>query len=184
MYSGKRCFDIAVSLTLLPFAIVICAAVAIIYFFVERESPFFCQKRIGLNESEFNIFKMRTMRIQTQDMGTHEISESAITNVGRFLRRTKIDELPQLWNVLIGEMSLVGPRPGLFSQNELKHERRALKIFTMRPGMTGLSQVRGLDMSDPVKLAKSDYEYRSSASLLGDLRILIRTVLISRTPAQ
>jgi O-antigen biosynthesis protein WbqP len=112
----------------------------------------------------------------TESVPTHEVSASRITPVGRFLRRAKLDELPQLWNVLKGEMSLVGPRPCLPTQVALVEARRRRGVAGLRPGITGLAQVRGIDMADPEALAEIDAEYLAAASLAADLGIVLRTL--------
>lgn len=119
-------------------------------------SPLFRQTRVGRYRKPFVLVKFRTMRPDTASVATHLADASAVTPVGRFLRRTKLDELPQLWNVLKGEMSLVGPRPCLFNQGELIAERDARGVFEVRPGITGLAQIQGVDMSTPLRLAETD----------------------------
>ncbi|MBN2689183.1 MAG: sugar transferase [Gammaproteobacteria bacterium] len=119
-------------------------------------SPLFFQERLGRNQKAFVLVKFRTMSKGTQSVATHLVTASAVTKFGSFLRRTKLDELPQLWNVLVGDMSMVGPRPGLPNQLELTNARENLGVFSVRPGITGLSQVSGIDMSTPELLAKSD----------------------------
>lgn len=116
----------------------------------------FRQVRVGRNSQPFTLLKFRTMRIGTESVATHLADASAITKSGRFLRRTKLDELPQLWNVLKGEMSLVGPRPCLLNQSELIAERDLRGVLNARPGVTGLAQVKGVDMSIPRRLAEMD----------------------------
>ena len=113
----------------------------------ETRSPLFSQRRIGLNEITFNLIKFRTMKIDTPSVATHLADKSSITQLGEILRNSKLDELPQLWNVLKGEMSIVGPRPCLEDQHTLIAMRRAEGIFAVKPGITGLAQVRKLDMS-------------------------------------
>jgi O-antigen biosynthesis protein WbqP len=112
----------------------------------------------------------------TKSLPTHEVGEKAITKAGRTLRRLKLDELPQLWNVLKGEMSLVGPRPCLPTQGELIERRRELGVYALRPGITGLAQVRGIDMSDPNKCAAADAEYLKHRSLRLDAEIILKTL--------
>lgn len=119
-------------------------------------SPIFRQERVGRNQKSFTLVKFRTMRPNTASVASHLADASAITPLGVFLRRTKLDELPQLWNVLKGEMSLVGPRPCLFNQTELIRERASLAVFDVRPGITGLAQVNNIDMSTPKLLAETD----------------------------
>ncbi|MBN9074850.1 MAG: lipid carrier--UDP-N-acetylgalactosaminyltransferase [Rhizobiales bacterium 65-79] len=136
----------------------------------------FSQERVGKDEAPFLCRKLRTMFAGTESVPTHEVPASRVTPLGQFLRRTKLDELPQLWNVLKGEMSLVGPRPCLPTQTALVEARRRLGVTALRPGITGLAQVRGIDMADPEALAGIDAEYLSSMSLALDLRILVRTI--------
>jgi lipopolysaccharide/colanic/teichoic acid biosynthesis glycosyltransferase len=119
-------------------------------------SPLFRQTRVGRNKKPFTLVKFRTMRPDTAHVATHLADASAVTAFGKFLRRTKLDELPQLWNVLKGEMSLVGPRPCLPSQNELIEARERLDVFRVRPGITGLAQINDIDMSTPQLLAETD----------------------------
>jgi lipopolysaccharide/colanic/teichoic acid biosynthesis glycosyltransferase len=112
---------------------------------------------------------------ETPSVGTHEIQTSSITFIGRWLRRSKLDELPQLWNVLRGDMSLVGPRPCLPNQTELIEKRELNGVFRVRPGITGLAQVAGVDMSDPERLSRLDSEYIRGQSLARDLTLLMKT---------
>lgn len=137
----------------------------------------FRQERVGKEQKVFVCYKLRTMAAGTKQAGTHEVSASSVTGVGKVLRKTKLDELPQLWNVLCGEMSLVGPRPCLPSQLELIEEREKRGVFSVLPGITGLGQVRGIDMSVPERLAECDAEYVAKQSLGLDLSLLIQTVL-------
>lgn len=131
--------------------------IMLMIFFVllfDTGSPIFTQVRVGRNQAPFKLLKFRTMRKDTADVATHLVDTNAITPVGRFLRRSRLDELPQLLNVLKGEMSMVGPRPCLFNQTELVLEREHMRIFDVRPGLTGLAQVSGIDMSNPKRLVE------------------------------
>lgn len=119
-------------------------------------SPLFYQERVGRNQRPFTMMKFRTMERDAESVASHLADISSITRMGLFLRRTKIDELPQLWNVLKGEMSLVGPRPCLLQQTELIRERAARAVFDVRPGITGLAQLTNVDMSTPRLLAETD----------------------------
>jgi O-antigen biosynthesis protein WbqP len=150
-----RMFDILFAFLGLGFGFPILLAITILSS-VNTKSPFFFQKRVGRWGAEFTLIKFRTMQPGTKDVATHLVSPAAVTPFGRFLRGTKIDELPQLWNVLKGDMSLVGPRPGLPNQVELIDAREALGVFDVRPGITGLAQVSGIDMSTPEFLAQTD----------------------------
>jgi O-antigen biosynthesis protein WbqP len=123
---------------------------------LDSGSPFFRQRRLGQNAQPFWLIKLRTMRPGTAQLATHLVDKHAVTRWGSLLRRSKLDELPQLWNVLIGDMSLVGPRPCLPSQQEIITARERLGVFALRPGITGPAQVQGVDMSQPARLAVLD----------------------------
>lgn len=173
----KRALDFAAALAGL---IVTAPVIAICVLLIRRNSPgpgIFSQVRVGRHGRHFTCYKLRTMGQDTPNVASHEASAAQVTSIGRILRRTKLDELPQLWNVLRGEMSLVGPRPCLPSQEVLVREREKRGVLTIRPGITGLAQVRGIDMSDPVRLAEVDAAYLREASTLFDLKLIIRTVL-------
>jgi O-antigen biosynthesis protein WbqP len=139
-------------------------------------SPLFRQERVGRYQRSFTLVKFRTMRLDTASVATHLADASAVTRFGRFLRRTKLDELPQLWNVLRGEMSLVGPRPCLPNQEELIAERQKRRVFEVRPGITGLAQVSGIDMSQPARLAEVDEQMIRTLTLADYFRYLLVTV--------
>jgi len=140
-------------------------------------APLFRQVRVGRHQRPFVLVKFRTMRLGTPQVGTHLADAAAVTRWGRFLRRSKLDELPQLWNVLKGEMSLVGPRPCLPNQTELIAERAARGVFAVRPGITGLAQIQGIDMSTPVLLAETDARMIASLGLADYFLYLGLTVL-------
>lgn len=150
-----RVFEFVASLIGLVLLSPVILVITIIGFF-ETGSPFFIQTRVGKNERPFRLVKFRTMKKVTGDLPTHMVSRDMITTTGEFLRRTKLDELPQLINVLFGTMSLVGPRPCLPSQIELIHERKARKVFSIRPGITGIAQINNVDMSEPKRLSRYD----------------------------
>jgi O-antigen biosynthesis protein WbqP len=134
------------------------------------------QVRVGERERPFPCHKLRTMREGTATLPTHLVGTAQITRIGGFLRKTKLDELPQLLNIVRGEMSFVGPRPCLPTQTELIEERRRRGVFAVRPGLTGLAQVQNIDMSDPPRLAEVDATYLASRSFRGDLGIIFRTI--------
>lgn len=144
---------------------------------LDTGSPLYWQTRIGKDRRYFKLVKFRSMRPGTASVATHLASSDAVTPFGRFLRRSKLDELPQLWNVLKGEMSLVGPRPCLVNQTELIAERAARGVFNARPGITGLSQVSGIDMSTPVLLAETDAKMLSSLTASDYFRYIFQTVV-------
>ena len=175
----KRTFDIIISST----AIIILSPFWIIIAFIikcESNGPvLFKQKRVGKNKKHFNIYKFRTMRIDTpKDTPTHMLknANSYITKSGKFMRKTSIDELPQLINILKGEMSIIGPRPALWNQSDLIEERDKYNANSVRPGLTGWAQINGRDeLSIPVK-AKLDGEYIEKMSFLFEIRIFFKTI--------
>ena len=140
-------------------------------------SPLFRQERVGLKQKPFILVKFRTMGVNTKSVASHEASTASITPTGKFLRKSKLDELPQLWNVLKGEMSLVGPRPSLVTQQELIDCRGKLGVYSVRPGITGLAQVNDIDMSTPELLAKTDAEMIKSLNLKQYFVLILQTVV-------
>ena len=140
-------------------------------------SPIFRQKRVGKNKIPFTLYKFRTMNINTRSVATHLANQSDVTKFGSFLRKTKLDELPQLVNVLIGDMSLVGPRPCLFSQEELISEREKRDVYNFKPGITGLAQINEIDMSTPVKLSELDAHMLKDLNLVNYLKFILATVI-------
>ncbi len=143
---------------------------------LDTGAPLFRQTRVGRHQKPFTLVKFRTMRPDTQSVATHLANPAAVTLLGAFLRRTKLDELPQLWNVLKGEMSLVGPRPCLFNQEELISERASRGVFDARPGITGLAQIQGIDMSTPRLLAEIDAQMLASLSIATYFKYILATV--------
>jgi len=143
---------------------------------LDTGSPLFRQERVGRNQRTFTLLKFRTMRPEVASMASHLVEASAITPLGAFLRRTKLDELPQLWNVFKGEMSLVGPRPCLFSQTELISERALRGVFDVRPGITGLAQVNNIDMATPKLLAETDAQMLKELTLPAYFKYIFMTV--------
>ena len=138
--------------------------------------PVFRQKRVGKNKKAFMLYKFRTMNKNTKSVATHLANQSDVTRYGSFLRKTKLDELPQLLNVLIGDMSLVGPRPCLFSQEELISEREKRGVYNFKPGITGLAQINDVDMSTPVKLSEFDALMLKDLNLTNYLKYVLATV--------
>lgn len=143
----------------------------------DSRSPLYRQVRLGRHQHPFTLIKFRSMRIDTISVATHEVAPTQLTGWGAFLRRTKLDELPQLWNVIRGDMSLVGPRPNLPTQTELIQERHIRGVYAVRPGVTGLSQLNGIDMSTPVELAECDALMISTFSFGLYLTIVVQTLL-------
>lgn len=177
---GKRLIDLVLSacgiLFLSPILLILVIA-------IKLDSPgpvLFKQKRVGLHKKHFNILKFRTMRIDTpRDMPTHLLRnpEQWITKVGGFLRKTSLDELPQIFNILIGQMSIIGPRPALWNQYDLIEERDKYGANDVVPGLTGWAQINGRDeLEIPVK-AKLDGEYVEKMGFLFDVKCFLGTVL-------
>jgi len=170
-----RLFDFLLSF----FGLVILSPVLIILFilgFFENGSPLFLQKRIGYNQKIFKLIKFRSMRKDTKSIATHLVNNSMITKYGSFLRNTKLDETPQLLNVLKGDMSLVGPRPCLFNQRRLISERKKRRVFKVRPGITGLAQISGINMKTPALLAKTDQKMIKDMSLYKYFYYIFKTI--------
>ena len=139
--------------------------IALVCIVIEDGYPiFFKQERIGKNKKIFNIYKLRTMKTNAPQLGTHQVGLSYMLKIGKVIRACKLDEFPQLFNVLKGDINLVGPRPGLVVQQELTQERSKKDIFDIKPGITGLAQILGYDMSDPKKLAEIDKIYMNNRS--------------------
>lgn len=138
-------------------------------------SPIFVQERVGRYKKPFKLIKFRTMSVETKSVASHLASNASITKLGGFLRKTKIDELPQLINVLKGEMSLVGPRPNLFNQEELINERDTKGVYNVLPGITGLAQVQNIDMSTPELLAKTDKKMIDTLTVRDYFKYIIMT---------
>ncbi|MGX9418683.1 sugar transferase [Vibrio sp. WJH972] len=141
----------------------------------DTRAPVFTQVRVGRKQQPFTLIKFRTMPIATQSVATHLVGANSVTKLGQFLRKTKLDELPQLINVLKGEMSIVGPRPCLFNQEELIEEREKRGVFNVLPGITGLAQVNEIDMSTPELLAEWDQKMIQSYSLRHYFTYIIQT---------
>ncbi len=175
MKTVLRLFDIFFSFFGLLFLFPILLLVFIISFF-DTGHPLFFQERIGLNKKKFLLVKFRTMNLNTKSVATHLASQSDITKLGLFLRKTKIDELPQLWNVLIGDMSFVGPRPNLPSQDELICERAKLNVYSVKPGITGLAQIKRIDMSEPKLLAITDYKMVKNMTIKIYFEYIFKTI--------
>ena len=172
---GKRALDLAVAA---PMLVVAAPILLVAMLAIRATSPgpaIFSQTRVGREGALFACRKLRTMHRETPSLPTHEAPADSVTVVGKVLRATKIDELPQLWNVLKGEMSLVGPRPCLPTQTELIERRRQLGVLAVLPGITGLAQIKGIDMSDPKLCAETDAAYIEAASVGLDLKILLGT---------
>jgi O-antigen biosynthesis protein WbqP len=176
---AKRALDLSASSLAL---IVLALPLAILGLILRLRSPgpaLFFQERVGLRGRRFRVWKLRTMVAGAPALGPQVTAagDPRVTPLGRLLRRTKLDELPQLWNILVGEMSFVGPRPCLPSQTALVAARRAHGVYELRPGITGVAQVAGVDMSDPVRLAALDATYLADRSIMLDLKLIAATFL-------
>ena len=144
--------------------------------YFDTGSPIFRQERVGKGKKPFRLMKFRSMHVNAPSVATHLASASSITPFGSFLRKSKLDELPQLWNVYVGDMSLVGPRPNLFNQEELIHERDLRGVYSVRPGITGLAQINKIDMSTPQLLAETDAKMIQELNTLGYFKYIFLTV--------
>lgn len=140
-------------------------------------SPLFRQERVGIKKQPFYLIKFRSMQLNTQAVATHLVKLSAITRWGSFLRKSKLDELPQLFNVLMGDMSFVGPRPNLYNQLELIEERENKGVYSVRPGITGLAQINKIDMSTPKLLAETDAKMIENLNVCNYFKYIFLTVL-------
>lgn len=169
-----RFFDILFSLLGLVAGLPVLLLLVLIGYF-DTGSPLFLQTRVGRHKKAFTLIKFRTMKKDTASVASHLVNANAITPFGSFLRKTKLDELPQLWNVLKGEMSLVGPRPCLFNQDELIAEREQRRVFDYRPGITGLAQVNEIDMSTPVLLAETDKQMLDGLNIKSYFTYILQT---------
>lgn len=185
--SLKLVMDKFLVIFLLPFFIIIIPFIIILIILDSKGSPFFIQTRVGKNEKLFKIIKFRTMYLDTPNISTEDLEKlnvNTITKVGNFLRRTSLDELPQIINVLVGEMSFVGPRPALPTQIDVIKLRRRHGVNYILPGITGLAQVRGRDNLNTEEKCELDRVYAKNASIYLDLRILfietVRVVLSNR----
>lgn len=170
-----RFFDFTFSF----FGIIILSPVIVILYIIglfDTGSPIFRQERVGKNKKGFMLYKFRTMNLETLSVATHLAGKNAVTPFGSFLRKTKLDELPQLINVLKGEMSLVGARPCLFNQEELIHEREVKGVYNFLPGITGLAQINAIDMSTPQKLAEVDQKMYQTLNLSNYFKYIFLTI--------
>ena len=169
-----RIYDFILSLTL----IIILSPLLIFLFFIclfESPKPIFIQKRVGKNQKPFNLYKFRTMKIDSPSVASHLVSQDQVTPFGTIIRLLKLDELLQLINVIKGDMSLIGPRPCLFNQNELISEREKYNLFSVKPGISGLAQIKGIDMSKPFLLAETEYYMVSNFSQIKYFKYLFLT---------
>ena len=170
-----RIFDIFFSLLgLILFSPIL--MLILIFGFFKNGSPLFKQPRVGMNHKIFTLIKFRTMPKNTKSLPTHLIKNSSITPFQSTVRKTKLYELPQLLNVFLGDMSLVGPRPCLLNQKKLINERKKRGVFKVRPGITGLAQISGINMKTPTLLAKTDQKMIKSMSLYNYFYYIFKTI--------
>jgi O-antigen biosynthesis protein WbqP len=170
-----RFFDLLFSFI----GIIILSPIFIILFIIgyfDTGSPLFRQQRVGRNKVSFPLVKFRSMHLNTLSVPTHLANASSLTQYGTFLRKSKLDELPQLFNVLLGHMSLVGPRPNLLNQEDLIEIRESLGVYNIRPGITGLAQINQIDMSTPQLLAETDAQMASNFSIFLYFKFIIQTI--------
>ena len=175
----KRLFDFFMSLIAIILLSPVILIVALAVKFTSPGPILFKQRRIGKDNVEFEIYKFRTMRIDTPNVPTHllENPEQWITSIGKFLRKTSLDELPQLFNILKGEMSIVGPRPALYNQLDLKKMRTKVGVHKLVPGLTGWAQINGRDEIPLSLKVNLDKEYLERNNFFFDIKIIFMTVL-------
>jgi O-antigen biosynthesis protein WbqP len=174
----KRVADMAVAfvalISIMPIAVLVALAVCL----TSRGSALYWSNRVGQHGKVFRMPKFRTMRTGTPALATHLMPDArtVLTPIGGILRRTSLDEIPQLWSVLIGDMSFVGPRPALFNQDDLIDLRSQFGVDTLRPGITGWAQINGRDELSIATKVEFDREYFNRRSMMFDLQIMMRTV--------
>lgn len=181
---GKRFFDIVFSLIAVISLFPLFAAIAVLIKLFDSGPIIFCQKRVGINGKNFDFYKFRSMPVNTGDVPSDQLSNVRISWIGKLIRRTNIDELPQLFNIIKGDMSIVGPRPPITTQKELIELRRQNGAILCRPGLTGLAQISSFDGMNPSEKADFDGTYAMSISFKSDLCIIIKTFgyLLRRPP--
>lgn len=176
---AKRVIDLVLSVLA---AVILSPAFLILFIAIKLDTPgpiFFKQKRVGINKTHFNILKFRTMRIDTpKDTPTHLLGnpDQYITRVGKFLRKTSLDELPQIFNIIKGEMAIIGPRPALWNQYDLIAERDKYNANDVRPGLTGWAQINGRDELPITVKSELDGEYIQKMNFAFDLKCFVGTI--------
>lgn len=180
-YFFKRLIDFLISLILMPFVLIIMIFFSILIFIEDKGNPIYCAKRLGKNGTIFSMFKLRTMKINAPDLrnedGTTFNSENdpRVTRIGRFLRKTSIDEIPQIINVLIGNMSLIGPRPDLPDAINIYNEKIKNKL-KVKPGITGYSQAYYRNSSTLEERFEGDVYYAENVSFMLDVKLILKTI--------
>src|SRR5699024_10453977 len=170
-----RFFDIILSLV----GILILWPIWVILYIIglfDTGSPILIQGRMGKGLVPFKLYKFRTMHLDTRQVPSHHACESSVTRFGRFLRKSKLDEFPQLINVLKGDMSLVGPRPVILTQTDVIEARNMKEVYNHLPGITGLSQINKIDTSNPIRLAAVDAKMLKELTVLSYLTYILATV--------
>ena len=181
-FFGKRLFDFLFSIISIIILSPLIISISILIRLFDPGPLFFKHKRIGLNEKIFEMYKFRSMPVGTKEISSDKISKVELTWVGKLIRRTNIDELPQLINILKGDMSIVGPRPALLTQKDLIQSRRQNGTISYRPGLTGLAQVSSYTGMSVHKKVQFDEEYINSISLKFDLIIIFKTFIYLLKP--
>ena len=181
---GKRAFDVFFAMIAIIALYPLMLLTSTLIFLEDGRPVVFRQRRVGANGVSFVLFKFRSMPVETASISSEKAGNLKITRVGGIIRRTNIDEIPQLFNILRGDMSIVGPRPALPSQDGLVEIRKTNGSSRLRPGLTGLAQINSYDGMTPSAKAEYDGRYVSQITLLGDLGIILRTFgyLLSRPP--
>ena len=174
----KRAIDFLLSLLGLIFLSPLLLIITVLLAIANNGKPFFFQKRPGLNEKLFTIIKFKTMNDKTDENGQLLSDAKRLTAIGNFVRKTSLDEIPQLINVLKGDMSLVGPRPCLLNQKKLISERKKRKVFKVKPGITGLAQISKITMKTPTLLAKTDLKMINQMNLLNYFYYVFKTLML------
>lgn len=174
--SQYRALDLVISLTLFPLCLILVFFLSVLTILIDRENPFFTQVRVGQHKKQFIMYKMRTFKRNTPERASHEVDPCMLLRVGNIYRATRLDELPQLFNVILGNMALVGPRPCLPSQLQLIELRTKASIFDVKPGITGMSQCLGIDMRDPYILVGYDEKMLKEMTLAMYIKILYQTI--------
>ena len=175
----KRFLDILFCTILLSFLSPLLLIISLVIKVDSKGPAIFRQRRIGRNNQEFVLYKFRTMRTETPDVATHLLKDpqSFITPFGKFLRKSSLDELPQLFNILKGDMTFIGPRPALYNQHDLIDLRTRCGVHTLRPGVSGWAQVNGRDCLEISEKVDYDLDYLEHQSLAMDIKILFFTIL-------
>jgi O-antigen biosynthesis protein WbqP len=175
----KRALDLMLSILFLPFVLLVVIIFGIIIEFEENGPIFFRQERVGKDGEIFRMFKLRTMHVTTpSNLPTHEIDnpDIYITKIGKFLRRWSIDELPQFFNVIMGEMSIIGPRPLITAEKDILNKRENLGVTSLKPGVSGWAQVNGRDQVSAIDKVSYDVYYAEKISFILDIKIILLTI--------